>query len=586
MMKLRSIAILAALLTACTGIRVDKDLDRIESCLQTEPRTALSEIQRLPQERLKTECQRARYALLLSMALDKNAIDVTDDSLARAALHYYAQHKDLRHRMLAWYSLGVVQKNADDVGSAVISFTEAEALSRQVEDAHYRGLASRGLGDLYIRALDGGTALKWYEASEEAFNEIGETHYAVYSKYNQANCLQTLLNFDRSALVLDTLEQYASAHDAYLYPLILLSQASNELLRKDGQTEKALALLKEGSRLSTDGLRCTDASYFSICYSRLGQKDSSALFRQKAEALIRTPADSARICYLFYLSEKENGNPREADRYLLQSIDIQNRLMNQRQSMTLANSLSSYHQAQKIQTEINAKRERQLWVLSIILGILVIVILLQRVKAHRRTIQARERLLSEKEARIQAEMDRTQEALDELESVRMDNTGLRQSIIQTLIEQMSLLKRLSDTYYGVNAPEKDSTRLFDADSFRKKEDLIREFGKSLEAFRGDDSFFVHLEDLVNREKHGMMNEVREVCYHPGRTRQTMDESDFKTLTLMFAGVPDKTTAFIMGMAYGTVRMRRNRYKEFFRRMEDERAARFLQELESPSILKV
>ena len=63
-------------------------LDRAEPLIETAPDTALALLDSIDSRRLYRG-DKARYALLRSQALDKNYIDVTNDSLINIAVNYY-----------------------------------------------------------------------------------------------------------------------------------------------------------------------------------------------------------------------------------------------------------------------------------------------------------------------------------------------------------------------------------------------------------------------------------------------------------------------------------------------------------------
>ena len=73
------LALLAALcLTACTRPADVPELDTADSLMEQRPDSALALLRRIDTLRLTSRHDRARYAMLLSMALDKNYIDLKD----------------------------------------------------------------------------------------------------------------------------------------------------------------------------------------------------------------------------------------------------------------------------------------------------------------------------------------------------------------------------------------------------------------------------------------------------------------------------------------------------------------------------
>lgn len=98
MKNVLTISILTCVLTFCgRNQAVDESLDRAESCMSASPDSALAILESIDSLHFDSRSQNARYALLKSIALDKNYIDRTDDSLINIAVSYY------RHRLNAPY---------------------------------------------------------------------------------------------------------------------------------------------------------------------------------------------------------------------------------------------------------------------------------------------------------------------------------------------------------------------------------------------------------------------------------------------------------------------------------------------------
>ena len=61
--------------------RVESILNSAENCLENFPDSSLVILNKLKIDEISSAPQKAKYALLKSIALDKNYIDVTEDSL-------------------------------------------------------------------------------------------------------------------------------------------------------------------------------------------------------------------------------------------------------------------------------------------------------------------------------------------------------------------------------------------------------------------------------------------------------------------------------------------------------------------------
>ena len=76
----------------------------------------------------------AKYALLLSQALDKNYIDQQSDSIIAPAVNYYKYHGTDDERFKTLYYAGRVYQNAGDIEAAMEKFVEAERyISSQID---------------------------------------------------------------------------------------------------------------------------------------------------------------------------------------------------------------------------------------------------------------------------------------------------------------------------------------------------------------------------------------------------------------------------------------------------------------------
>lgn len=77
------------LLPSCREVARHNQLKDLWTYIDSAPDSALQVLEAMPSEHFLLPRDRADYALLKSIALDKNYIDLTDDSLARIATKGY-----------------------------------------------------------------------------------------------------------------------------------------------------------------------------------------------------------------------------------------------------------------------------------------------------------------------------------------------------------------------------------------------------------------------------------------------------------------------------------------------------------------
>ena len=120
------LALLAALcLTACTRPADVPELDTADSLMEQRPDSALALLRRIDTLRLSAQHDRARYAMLLSMALDKNYIDLKDFHVLQPAIDYYEEHGTPTEQMRTFYYQGRIYDNAGNMSKALQTYLKA-----------------------------------------------------------------------------------------------------------------------------------------------------------------------------------------------------------------------------------------------------------------------------------------------------------------------------------------------------------------------------------------------------------------------------------------------------------------------------
>lgn len=111
-----------------------KILEKAEQYIEQHPDSSLHILNTLHLKDLSTQRDKAKYALLKSMALDKNYIDVTEDSLTSIALAYYKKHGTPDEKLKAYYYQGRVCINAKDYEAAMDNYLLGEKYADGCKD--------------------------------------------------------------------------------------------------------------------------------------------------------------------------------------------------------------------------------------------------------------------------------------------------------------------------------------------------------------------------------------------------------------------------------------------------------------------
>lgn len=139
--RILTIALSLLITFSCRNIeKVEEQMHTASGYMEQQPKLALELLDSIDCETLSTRKAKARHALLYSMALDKNYIDVTNDSILSPAIKYYKNHGTADDKLLTYYYWGRIAMNAGDYENALKRFISAE---QYVNDAHEHVAAAR-----------------------------------------------------------------------------------------------------------------------------------------------------------------------------------------------------------------------------------------------------------------------------------------------------------------------------------------------------------------------------------------------------------------------------------------------------------
>jgi hypothetical protein len=227
-------------------------MNDVENLMNSRPDSAKTILSSIEKVNLGDDEEKARYALLMSMALDKNYIDTTSFDVLQPAIDYYLDNGTADERLRTLYYQVSIFMNKLDFDMAMQSFLKASDFrnecrdtltyanmlvaqsilnyySYQMEDYVSNNLIAADLydnlnNDCYrqsslIKALDGSIALGNRQLSDSILNVVDSLSVIVpESKEEIALVRQTyLITYEPNnvvAAMLDTISDYALFDDA------------------------------------------------------------------------------------------------------------------------------------------------------------------------------------------------------------------------------------------------------------------------------------------------------------------------------------------------------------------------------------
>ena len=117
--------ILTCGIVACSNHNHQATMNCAESLMDSAPDSALKILRTIDKSDLGSKAEKARYALLMSMALDKNYIDTTNFNVLQPAIDYYLKKGSPNEKLRTYYYQGRIYDNKGEQDSALNSFIKA-----------------------------------------------------------------------------------------------------------------------------------------------------------------------------------------------------------------------------------------------------------------------------------------------------------------------------------------------------------------------------------------------------------------------------------------------------------------------------
>ena len=184
-------ALLAAVMLAVSGCgrseRAVPEMDLAENLMEAHPDSALTLLSTIDTTRLADDQAKARYALLMSMALDKNYIDTTNFNVLQPAIDYYFENGTPDEKLRTYYYQGVIFLNKGERDNALSSFEKGTQMFNESSDSLTiaRLLVAQGL--IYNELFDFDSSIKHYLEAADIYKSISKERLEV-------DCLLCALN--------------------------------------------------------------------------------------------------------------------------------------------------------------------------------------------------------------------------------------------------------------------------------------------------------------------------------------------------------------------------------------------------------
>ena len=577
MKNILSLLLLLLAFTACSDRKAVTDvLNRAEALMNEHPDSALTLLRTLTFDDFQKEKNRARYALLHSQALDKNYIDVTNDSLISVAVEYYKDKDDVRSKFLSYYYMGRVHANGERYLQATSCLMESEQLVEEVGDDYLSGLLYSEMGRIYRLYYDYPKSLEAHRKAAECYERAGMIRHRNYMWRYQSQVCRNMNKFDESEWLLQ--KSLASAIEEEDKVLVQLCIDDLVMLYVElNRIQEVRMLYDDWIRMKQDSC---GTSFFMGALARLFMTEQNfaeaRCHLEKGWERAMNRKDSISLYLTSAMLNDRMGDGKKAYQDLLAGVSLQN--INARQSLeqpiltVQRDYLSDRLEFQNYKLRME-KHLRVLYVLFfiVLLGIVVYVLskkLKQEKEKARRTIdelneemQRKEAESNRKVASLLQELERKDQSDIIINSLREELSRRDENLKQYICESESIRR---DLQHVANENLVNASQLF-----RERMELIGEMILSFEEKKDSnineeirwwkDKYLVGRKAIAELERKVNMY-CQDAMSHFRKEVSMNEEADYHWVCYLFAGVSIKTIAWLMKENKGSIYQRRLRLR--------------------------
>lgn len=154
-------------------------MDFAEEMMETYPDSALEILNGIADSTLRGSEETARYALLKSMALDKNYMDTTVFDVLQPAIDYYPKHGSANEKLRTCFYQGRIYQNREEYDSAMNCYMKAGDLKDKITDTLMYAHALVGQGTLYSKQYKIPEFVRTNIEAAHLYESIGKKNYEI-----------------------------------------------------------------------------------------------------------------------------------------------------------------------------------------------------------------------------------------------------------------------------------------------------------------------------------------------------------------------------------------------------------------------
>lgn len=517
-------------------------MNDIETYIQTRPDSALAVLSQIDTSSLHHPKERAQFALLYAIALDKNYIDTTDIGVIRPAVEYYPKHGTAWQKMLTYYYEGRIHFNAKRDAEAIICQMHALDNARNTEPGRYLGLIYTAMADLSGRSYCWEEADSYLTSAQRAFLDVNDSTAYFLATEN------IIINRSNQGKKEEALEMSNSLMEndlpSFLLADLLIKKAGIMVDTTKADYHPALACYQQAFQMGGKPSKKQLARYAYLLGKCGYDKEAEQVFLQLLDS-DENAAFTAKTWLQELLADK--GDYQNAYRILRETLDSQSEVVNQLINQSLFRTQRDFIKAQENEIVLRNSNQRLLIALLVLSFILTASFLGLMIRRFRLKAVSKE-----------LEMER-----------------LSESMKQILDEKDASIHGLQSQFKSIH-----SQRFRQLEEYYKDYEIARRSGASkshlyysllaiIRDIEGDVVGQRHLDNLIDQQFDGIMTKLHSEC-------PNLQKCDFLLFSYTAAGFDLTTIGMLLGnLSADAIHMRRSRLRKTLREINPPSLQDFL-----------
>ena len=539
------ILLFIGILSGCAPRSIISTLEDVDTYIMERPDSALQVLESVDRSLLKTEKSRAHHALLHAMALDKNYIDVTEDSIAQVAVDYYSRRGPGKSKARAYYYLGLAYYYQQNYDKAILEFTKAEEVAETC-DSLYWGMTKSIQADTYNRTYNDIEEIKCLNKAKDIYTELSDELKIQAVNLKLAKAYSNKFEYK-------TAEQYFNKliADPEVDTLIRIYALSGYAFMKTIQfdegmkIEQSVDIYDELHEYYSDCLTLQDYWAYAFALNLVGRSRESKEIVDELSSVDTTSSAP----YWQYLISKYDGNAEKALSFLEESNHQDNKVITHVLNQSLSLVQRDYYESQSELAEYKTKNRTLTLVSVIVISILSIVVIFFVVTRYIRKQK------EEKDSYIKY-ADEISRQLKMLQNEADSLPALKRKYLELYKSKFEDLRVLCDNYLQY----KDRT-----DAEKK---MYGQVVTMVNELRNDVDHNAELETMLNVDLDNIMTNIRNEI--------KMKETDYSIYSYLVIGFDATTISRLLDVSVNTVYIRKSRIKAAIENSMAEHREQFLE----------